>query len=243
MEKSILYLNYCPEIIIIILTFIFSIKRKDIFLIVLISILTYLLIINFLTIYLSSKENNVNQSYSEVKEDEPKFYNICQAIGYVIGYIISTIIVYLLFILPIKFFKNLGRKGRIYFFHILSSLTSVICLYLIFTKYKEKDVLYYLAIAIYIIILSFLIIIPIINQTINSGNKKNTQIQNNKQKYDSSVDNSIFADKNEKDNQTEKNLNHNEANNKNIVLITHEQNLNSNDDLQTKEDIESQTKQ
>ena len=139
------------------------------------------------------------------------------------------------FILLFKFFKNLGRKGRIYFFHILSSLTSVICLYLIFTKYKEKDVLNYLAIAFYIIILSFLIIIPIINQINNS---------NNKQKKDTSVDSSLFADKNEKDNQTKKkDLNFNEENDKNIVLITHEQNSNSNDDLQNKDDNESQTKQ
>ena len=87
MEKSILYLNYCPEIITIILTFIFSIKRKDTFLIVLISIFSYILIINFLTIYLSSKENNENQSYSEEKKDEPKINNIWEACGYVIGII------------------------------------------------------------------------------------------------------------------------------------------------------------
>jgi len=271
MKLSTLYLNYFPEIILIIFTYIFSAQKEIIFLLILISVFSVFLILNFIVICNPDKEI-LDLCKCEKASDGGSF----------IGCLI-IIVVFVVFFLILLLFKNLSSKGKIIFFHIFSGLISVTIIIYIFLKHEEKDNFNYIAIIFNIINLSFLIITPIFIGIINLCIQLFSQ--NNKQKDESSFSNQLINQKTTNDNETNEkdynnsnlsgntnytnqtktnegnsnynnnnsynnnlenknynNMNNNNYNNINHVIIADIQNINSLDGLPTKEEIENQTK-
>ena len=139
-------------------------------------------------------------------------------------------------------------------------------LFLIYDQYEEKDSFTKIVIAVNIINLAFLLIIPIIvglyymikknktNDLIkpileNDNNNKNDNITNkalfsvdNNEKY-TPINNDNFNNNN--DNNPDNNVNPivlNINENNNSEMITDMQNINTNYDLPTKEEVDNQTK-
>ena len=233
MKLSTFYLNYFPEILIIILTYFISVQNEYKILLFLISLFTFLLIINFITICYYKNED------SNTKCDS---YCICFLIIF-----FELLIFYLIVLL----FKCLGKKGRIIFFHIFSSFISEVALYIIFRKHEDKNDFDYIMIVFYIIYLCFIIFTPIIIFIFNANDNENLNINDKindlNVNYSSFIDNqnkdlNINSDKNTNytNNNSEYNINETPSNSFNCNMnniIADIQNLNSNDDLPPQEEI------
>ena len=233
MKLSTFYLNYFPEILIIILTYFISVQNEYKILLFLISLFTFLLIINFITICYYKNED------SNTKCDS---YCICFLIIF-----FELLIFYLIVLL----FKCLGKKGRIIFFHIFSGLISVGALAIVFTKHEEKNYFDYIMIVFYIVYLCFIIFTPIIMFIFNANDNENLNI--NDKINDLNVNYSSFIDNQNKDlninsdnntnytnNNSEYNINETPSNSFNCNMnniIADIQNLNFNEDLPSQEEI------
>ena len=231
MKLSTFYLNYFPEILIIILTYFISIQNEYKILLFLISLFTFLLIINFLTICYYKNEDSNTKCDSDC---------ICFLIIF-----FELLIFYLIVLL----FKCLGKKGRIILFHIFSGLISVGALAIVFTKHEEKNDFDYIMIVFYIVYLCFIIFTPIIMFIFNANDNENLNINDKilNVNYSSFIDNqnkdlNINSDNNTNytNNNSEYNINETNSNSFNCNMnniIADIQNLNSNDDLPPQEEI------
>ena len=234
MKLSTFYLNYFPEILIIILTYFISVQNEYKILLFLISLFTFLLIINFITIcYYKNEDSNTK----------------CDSDGICFLIIFFELLIFYLIVL---LFKCLGKKGRIIFFHIFSGLISVGALAIVFTKYEEKNDFDYIMIVFYIVYLCFIIFTPIIMFIFNANDNENLNI-NDKINNDFNVNYSSFIDNQNKDsninsdnntnysnNNSEYNINETPSNSFNCNMnniIADIQNLNFNEDLPSQEEI------
>ena len=270
MKLSTLYFNYVTEILLIIVTYFFSIQNENYISLSIISVFTFLLFLNFIVMC-------ADKVKCRCKDCKCDFSNSGDGLIALIIFFVVIIIFYLL----IKLFQYLSKKGKIIFFHIFSGLISAAILIIILMKYEKND--YDKMLIIFnIIYLSFLIITSIIMliinnylENLNKNNKilndstnnsivndstliENKDNQTNNKDFNNNSDNNTnYTNNNENNsnynetknnNNNEYNINYNETNNNsfnyniNNAIIADIQNLNSNNDLPTQEEIDNQTK-